>query len=150
MNTNLETFKTELKAQIVASMKSGDTVRTLTLRSISNAITIKEKDASGKDVIVVDLLSSMAKTRKQSIEAYESAGNVELANQEKLELDIIEEFLPKMLSDDQIKCLISDMIAELGYKPTIKDMGTLMSKFKSEFPGQDASKVSAIIKSKIV
>lgn len=145
-----EEFKTMIKAQTVTSMKAGDSIRTQTLRSITNAITVYEKNNPGKDINVTDILSSMAKGRKQSIEAYSDAGNAELATMEKTELMIIEEFLPKMLTDDQITCLISDMISELGHTPTIKDMGTLMNKFKTEFPGQDGNKVSQIIKSKLV
>ncbi len=145
----LEEFKTVIKTQTVTAMKAKDSVRLLTLRSISNAIVLQEKDNTTKEINYIDILSSMAKSRKQSIDAYTKAGNSLLADAETTELNIIEEFLPKMLTDDEIKQFISNIISNLDYTPTIKDMGKILNTFKSEYPGQDMAKVSSIIKEKI-
>jgi len=143
----MQEFKEKLKNEIVASMKAKNTVRTLTLRSISNAIINAEK--SKIQLNHIDVLSSLAKSRKQSIEAYLKANNKALADQEQIELIIIEEFLPKVMDDEDIENLIIDIIEDLDNTPTIKDMGKILNKFKECAPGQDMAKVSLKIKSKI-
>lgn len=145
----MENFKEQLSSDMKEAMRAKDTVRLTTIRSIINAITVAEKNGSGKEINHNDILSTMAKQRRQSIEAFDAAGNQMLANSERAELTIIESYMPKMMSDEELTFAVNDLIFEMDTQLTMKDMGRVMNEFKNKYPGQDMSKVSAIIKQKI-
>lgn len=143
----MEKFKEQIKRDMIEAMKAKENVRLTTIRSITNAITIAEKNGSGKAVNHIDVLTSMAKQRRQSIEAFESAGNSLLADTEKLELVIIESYLPKEMTDAEMETAIDELIWDRVL--TQKDMGSVINAFKTKYPGQNGQKISAIVKSKI-
>jgi len=143
----MEQFKEKLKQDLNDSMKSHEKLRLITLRSITNAITVAEKDGSGKDVNHIDILTRLAKQRRESIELYEKAGSSLLADIEKKELAIIEEYLPKEMNDQEIEKEIDLLIGDKVL--TQKDMGPIINAFKTKFPGQNGGKISQIVKSKI-
>lgn len=140
----METLKLKLQTELVSAMKSKDSVELLTLRSIMTALTNAEK--SGKSVNEMDILKTLAKQRRQSIEAYEGASKMDLAEQEKTELLVIERFLPKAMTESEIKVIVTEMVSELDSFDQ-KMMGSVMGKFNKEYPGQDGKVVSQIIKS---
>jgi len=144
----MEKFKEQIKRDMIEAMKAKEAIRLTTIRSITNAITVAEKNGSGKEVNHIDVLTTMAKQRRQSIEAFESAGNSLLADTEKIELEIIESYLPKEMSDAEMESAIDTIIA--GRQLTLKDMGSVMNSFKTQYPGQNGQKISMIIKSKLV
>lgn len=139
----LEEFKHMLKADIITAMKSENKLEVMTLRSISNAITNAEIAERGKDLNYIDILSTLAKQRKQSIDAYKEAGKTDLANTEALELNIIEKYLPKSMSESELTDALNEMIGE--QELTKKDMGRIVGEFRTKYPGQDMKFVSGLI-----
>ena len=141
-----------VKAAQIAAMKAGDKDRTAATRSI--LAKIKDKDielrtrdaAPDDDAMVTDVLQKMAKQRRESIEMFESGGRTELAAAEKMELAVIEEFLPAQLSDAETAALIEGIKTELG-ADGMKDMGRVMGELKKRHGTEiDMSKASALVK----
>jgi uncharacterized protein YqeY len=129
-------IRDDIKAATIAAMKAGEKDRTAALRQISAKIKDRdiEERTSGKaipdDELVVSVLQKMAKQRRESIEMYESGGRQELADKEKAELAVIEEFLPQMMDEAATKAAIEAIKAETG-AASMKDMGTVMAELKA-------------------
>lgn len=112
------------------------------------ARTQDKPDGIGEDEIL-SMLQSMVKQRRDSIDMYEQGGRLELAEQEKQEIVIIERFLPKQMSEDEINDVVSALITEIG-ATGLKDMGNTMSALRERFAGQmDFAKASAIVKARL-
>lgn len=134
------------------ALKAGDKRRTATLRAINAAIKDKDIDARGQgkeplsDQDVLALLQKMVKQREESLGIYEKAGREDLATVEREEIAILNEFLPKGLSEAEIEAAIIDAIAKVGAKDG-KDMGKVVASLKADFPGRiDFGKASAKIR----
>ena len=98
------------------------------------------------DVLVVDVLQKMAKQRRESITLYEQGGRQELAEVEKAELAVIEEFLPQQMGEDEVKAAIAAIIAETG-AAGMKDMGKVVAALKAKHGSQlDMGKASGLVK----
>ena len=145
----------ELKARIQdavkAAMRAGDRRRLGTLRLVTAAIKQREVDERIEldDEQVIALLSKQVKQRQESISHYEAAGRDELADQERYELAILQEFLPQPLSDNEIDALIDDAIAETA-AASLRDMGKVMGLLKPRLTGRaDMAAVSARIKARL-
>jgi uncharacterized protein YqeY len=129
-------IRDDIKAATIAAMKAGEKDRTAALRQISAKIKDRdiEERTSAKaipdDELVVSVLQKMAKQRRESIEMYESGGRQELADKEKAELAVIEEFLPQMMDEAATKAAIEAIKAELGAS-SMKDMGAVMAELKA-------------------
>jgi len=136
----MDTISEDLKR----AMKSGDKIRLETIRTIRAALLEKqvEKRPSGgmtpEDEIGV--LISSAKKRKESIEIFRSAGRNELADQEEKELVIIQEYLPKQLSPNEIEDIVKCKIAEIGAAGA-KDFGKVMPAVMKELKGKADGKI---------
>jgi uncharacterized protein YqeY len=133
---------------VKAAMKAKDKPRLGVLRLITAAIKQREVDEqiTLDDNQVLAVLEKMVKQRKDSIAQYEKAGRDELAQQEALEIDIIQDYLPEQLSDDEIDALIAEAISSTG-AASMKDMGKVMGMLKPRLAGRaDMGKVSQIIK----
>lgn len=139
-------FKGSIQEQTRIAMKAKDQLRVETLRSITNAITVQEKNAPGKDINHIDILSTMSKQRTQSIDAYTAGGNTEAADKERQELAIIQEFLPKTMSDSELVLALNEVVSGITPVPTIKEMGKVVAAFRTAYPGQDMGKVSGMVK----
>jgi hypothetical protein len=101
------------------------------------------------DTRALAVLDKMVKQRRDSIKQYEDAGRQELADVELAEIDVIQEFLPKQLSEDEIAELVDKAIADTGAKG-MQDMGKLMGVLKPQLQGRaDMGKVSGLVKSKL-
>ena len=135
------------------AMRSKDKLRLSTLRLVNAAI--KDKDIALRtedrpDGVssseILQILGKMVKQRQESAKAYEEGGRLGLAEQELSEIKIIEEFLPRQLSDDEVSKVIKDTIALVGAS-SIRDMGKAMGSLKGQYTGQlDFGKVGAMIK----
>jgi uncharacterized protein YqeY len=134
------------------AMKARDQRRTATLRSINAAI--KDKDIAnrgeGKGPLANDeilaLLQKMVKQREESFAIYAEAGRNDLATVEKEEIDILNEFLPKQLTEDEIEAAIQAAIVKTGSAGT-KDMGKVIASLKADYPGRiDFGKASGKVK----
>lgn len=142
-----------------SAMKEKAADRLSTLRLINAAI--KDRDIAkrseggdGADVGVGDaeilqILGKMVKQRLDSAQAYEEGGRLELAEKERDEVLVIEEFLPRQLDDEEIAEAVDAAIAETGAE-SIRDMGRVMGELKAKYTGQmDFGKVGALIKGKL-
>ena len=142
-----------LDTNLKEAMKSQEKQRLATLRLINAAI--KDRDIAVRseentegvsDNEIILILSNMVKQRKQSIVQYEEGGRIELAEREREEIKIIEEFLPNQLSKQEIKEEITKIIQSKD-KLNIKDMGKIMGELKTNFSGRmDFGKASEIVK----
>ena len=146
-------MRSELNANLKEAIKSQEKQRVATLRLINAAI--KDRDIAVRseentegvsDAEIILILSNMVKQRKQSIIQYEEGGRIELAEREREEIKIIQEFLPNQLTDEEIHIEISKLI-DAREQLTIKDMGKIMSELKEKFSGRmDFGKASGIVK----
>ena len=131
------------------AMRAKDAIRVSTIRSIKAMIVNFEKANPGKSPDLDNLLKSAAKQRRQSIEGFEAGGYVEAADKERTELAIIESYLPKQMTKEEIALVVSLLI--IGCSATsIKDMGKVMGAFNAMHPGQNGQLVSEAIKSQLI
>ncbi len=135
-----------------SAMRAGDKPRLGTIRLILAAlkqIEVDERLDELTDERVIIVLDKMTKQRRESISQYEKADRNDLADQEKFELGIIQEYLPAALSEEEITELINSAITETGAS-SIKDMGKVMGILKPKMQGRaDMGKVSGQIKAKL-
>ena len=95
---------------------------------------------------ILSLLAKMVKQREESAKTYEDNGRPELAERERSEIEIVREFMPKALSEDEMKTAIASIVEDTG-ATCLKDMGKIMGRLKSEFAGRlDMGKAGAIVK----
>jgi uncharacterized protein YqeY len=137
-----------LNADVTAAQKARDEARLSALRFIKSAIQYKQvelkKDLTDADVI--DVLARQAKQRRESIEGFEKGGRADLVAKEKAELAIVEEYLPKQMSDDELAAEVKAAISESG-AASLKEMGKVMAVLNPKVKGKaDMGKVSGMVK----
>ena len=145
-----EQFTTMMKE----AMKAGDKRRLATVRMIQAALKDKDIEARGagktvSDDEILSLLQKMVKSRQESADIYAKAGRPELEQQEREEIAIITEFLPKQMSDDEMKAAIDAAVAETS-AASMKDMGKVVAALKAKYTGQmDFAKASGLVKARL-
>ncbi len=135
------------------AMREREVKRLSTLRLVNAAIkdrdiaTRTEESAEGvSDAEIMGILAKMIKQRQDSSKIFEEAGRIELAEGERAEIKVIEEFLPKQLSESEVEAAIAAAVAEVGAS-SIRDMGKIMGVLKGKYTGQmDFGKVGAAVK----
>ena len=141
-----------LKAAQISAMKAGDKPRLAAVRLI--LAKVKDRDIELRtantqpddDALVVEVLQKMVKQRRESITLYEAGGREELADIERGELVVIEEFLPARLSEDDVKSVIAAIIAETGATGP-KDMGKVIGALKAHHGTEiDMGAASGLVK----
>ena len=145
-----------LKEQIVkdmtAAMKSKEAARLSTLRMVKAAMQNREIEKGGEltDEELSRLLQSLVKQRRDSVEQYEKAGRAELAEKERAEIAVIEEYLPRAATREEIEQAVAEAIAETG-ATSLKEMGALMKAAMSRLAGRNADgrTVNEIVKQKL-
>lgn len=150
----------ELRARVNVAlkdaMKAKEADRLSTLRLINAAIKDRDIEARGSgsdegvgDDVVLGILGKMVKQRQESAKVYEEGGRLELAEKELSEIKIIEDFLPRQLSEDEVAAQIDAAIADVG-ADSIRDMGKVMGVLKGKFTGQmDFGKAGPMVKAKL-
>ncbi len=138
------------------AMRAKDAPRLSTLRLINAAI--KDRDIAARsednpdgvsDAEILSILAKMIKQRQESAKTYEEAGRIELGERERAEIKVIEEFLPRQLSQAEVEAAIQGVIAEIGAS-SIRDMGKVMGALKARYNGQmDFGKAGAAIKASL-
>tara|TARA_Y100001968_G_scaffold63336_1_gene54113 strand:+ start:557 stop:988 length:432 start_codon:yes stop_codon:yes gene_type:complete len=138
------------------AMKDKSTERLSTIRLINAAI--KDRDIAARtegkengvgDDEVLAILAKMTKQRQESAKTYEEAGRLDLSERELAEIKVIEEFLPRQLTDSEIQSAVSEAIKEVGAN-SIRDMGKVMASLKSKYAGQmDFGAVGALVKNNL-
>lgn len=145
-------LKDRITEDLKAAMKSGDKIRLETVRSIKKDLIEKEtaeKRATRGDLTPdeeLDVLLVMAKRRRDSIEQFTGAGRLDLVDQEKAELKVIEDYLPKQLSETEVREIISKVISQTG-AASAKDTGKVMGAAMKELKGKaDGTLVQQLVK----
>ncbi len=136
----------DIQGQVKEAMKAGDAKRRDALRLVYNALKNeyieKREDLTPEEEITI--LTREAKKRREAIEAYNQAGSPERAEQEAYELEIIDAFLPAGLTEEDVKKMIDELVAELqitSKKDLGKLMKALMPKIKGRFDGKEAKRL---------
>ena len=150
----------ELRALINTAMKQAmrdkATARLSTVRLINAAI--KDRDIAARaegndegvdDAEVLAILGKMTRQRKESARTYEEAGRFDLSERELAEIEVIEEFLPRQLSPEEIEAAIADAVQSIG-ADSIRDMGKVMGALKAKYTGQmDFGAVGPMVKDRL-
>ncbi len=144
----------QIQKDIVAAMKSRDEARLSTLRMVKTALKNREieKMSPLDDKESQQVLSTLIKQRKDSIEQFTKGGRQEMADKEAAEITVIEAYLPKAASEADIIAGVKAVIAEMG-SPTVKDMGSVMKNVMAKFASQgmrvDGKVVSDAVKKEL-
>lgn len=148
-------LKDRIGEDIKTAMKAKDKMRLETVRSIKKSIIEKESEirAQGRESLdegeELELLSRLAKQRRDSIDQYRQGGREDLAEQESQELVVIESYLPEPLSEEELTAAIEEAIAAAG-ATSAKDMGKVIGPLMQKFKGRiDGKKVQTMVKEKL-
>ena len=146
-------MRDKINSAMKQAMRDKEALRLSTLRLVMAAI--KDRDIAARvdgvdnsvsDDEILSILAKMIKQRKDSAAAYDNAGRAELAAQEKSEIEIITDFLPKQLGDNEIEDAVKKVINDSGASG-IRDMGKVMGLLKSTYAGQmDFGKAGGVVK----
>ncbi|WP_416916714.1 MAG: GatB/YqeY domain-containing protein [Roseicyclus sp.] len=149
-------LRERIGAGLKAAMRDKDAARLSTLRLINAAI--KDQDialrgegrADGVDeASVLAILGKMVKQRQESARAYEEGGRLELAEKERAEIGVIEEYLPRQLSAEEVEAAVTRAIADTG-AAGLRDMGRVMAALKEKYTGQmDFGAVGPMVKARL-
>lgn len=146
-------LREDLQNALKEAMKEKNMAVVGAVRLIIAGLKEKDVEARGKgkekaeDTELLAMMQTMIKQRNESVKIYIEGNRPGLAEKEKAEIEVIERFLPKQLSDDEVNKVIQSVIASIGAQ-SIKDMGKVMAALKNEYAGQmDFGKASGIIKS---
>ncbi len=141
-----------IDAALKEAMKSRDKVRTATFRLINAAITDRDIDerSKGRDGIsndeILAVLAKMIRQREESARIYEENGRLEMADQERQEIDVISEFLPEQMCEEDVEAVCREVVQETGAQG-LRDMGKCMGALKERYAGQmDFGKASSVVK----
>ena len=141
-------LKTQLTEDMKTAMRAKDQVSLSTIRLINAAIKKFEVDdrTEADDAKVISLLTKMVKQRKDSAKIYTEAGRQDLADKENAEIEILNRYLPQMMSAEEIKTVVEAVIAETGASG-MADMGKVMGVLKTRLAGKaDMGEVNKILK----
>jgi uncharacterized protein YqeY len=151
-------LRTQLRDSLKAAQKNRDETRTSTLRLILAAL--KDRDIASRgagsggqeeigDDEILNLLQTMIKQRRESMTLYEQGGRKDLVDKEQQEIDVIQSFLPKQLSEKEMADAVKETIASIG-ATSIKDMGRTMAALKERYAGRmDFAKASGLVKQQL-
>ena len=141
-------LKTQLTEDMKTAMRAKDQVSLSTIRLINAAIKQFEVDerTEADDAKVISILTKMVKQRKDSAKIYTEAGRQDLADKENAEIEILNRYLPQMMSVEEIKTVVEAAIAETGASG-MADMGKVMSVLKTRLAGKaDMGEVNKVLK----
>lgn len=137
----------QVRSDTNTALKAGDKERVQALRLISSELQKAAKEASNGDETAV--LQRERKRRLEAADAYADAGREDLADSERREAAIIEEYMPEQLSDEELHAIVGDVVAELGASSP-QEMGKIMSMVMPKVQGRaDGKRVSAVVREKL-
>ena len=141
-----------INEDLKAAMKSGDSVKLNTIRSIRAQLIELSKRGTGTSITPEEEMTALlaaAKKRKEAIEMYKKAGRNDLADQEKRELDIINTYLPKQMSREEVEILVKKIIGNIGATSS-KDFGKVMPVAMKELKGKiDGKVIQEVVKQQL-
>lgn len=141
-------LKEKLMADLKNCMKEKLELRKNVIQMVRAAILQVEKDKQIelKDEQIVEIMAKEAKKRRDSLSDYEKSGRTDLIEQIKKEISIIEEYLPKQLSKDEVKEIVKNIVTEIG-ATSMKDMGAVMKAAKEKIgPASDGRTINEVVK----
>ena len=145
-------LKERITSDMTAAMKSKDASRLSTLRMVKAAVQNREIEKGGEltEEELTKVLQSLVKQRRDSVEQYEKAGRAELAEKERAEIAVIEEYLPRAASREEIERAVEEAVAETGAS-SLKEMGAVMKAALARLAGRNADgrTVSEVVKAKL-
>jgi uncharacterized protein YqeY len=144
-------LKERIVKDMTAAMKAREAARLSTLRMVKAALQNREieKGEPLTDDETAKLLQSLVKQRRDSVEQYDKAGRAELAEKERAEIAVIEEYLPQAASREEIERAVAEAIAETGAS-SMKEMGAVMKAAQAKLGGSaDGRAVSEIVRAKL-
>lgn len=145
-------LKERITSDMTAAMKSKDASRLSTLRMVKAALQNREIEKGGEltDEELTKTLQTLVKQRRDSVEQYEKAGRAELADKERAEIAVIEEYLPQAASREEIEQAVAEAVAETGAS-SMKEMGAVMKAAQARLAGRNADgrTVSEVVKSRL-
>ncbi|WP_323020069.1 GatB/YqeY domain-containing protein [Pararhodobacter sp.] len=149
-------LRTRISEDLKTAMKAKDQLRLSTLRLINAAIKDRDialrgqgEDREMSEGEITSVLSRMVKQRQESARAYEEGGRLELVERELAEIAVIEDYLPRQLSDEEVEAAIAEAIAELEAN-SIRDMGRVMNALKAKYTGQmDFGAIGPVVKARL-
>ena len=144
-------LKSQITEQMKDAMRAKDTARLGAIRLLLAAIKQREVDERIEltDADIISVIEKMLKQRRDSITAFEGAGRTDLADIEKFEVTVLQTYMPKQMSDDEISQIITQVIADIGAQGA-KDMGKVVGLVKPLVAGMaDMGKVSGLIKARL-
>jgi uncharacterized protein YqeY len=143
----MNTFKQKIEEQIVDALRASNSELLTVLRDIKSQIVNEEKNNKNQELDeaqIMKVLEKMAKSRKQSIDLFIQGNRPELAEKENYELSVIESFLPKKLSAEEVKSIIEEIIKTNNYA-TKRETGMVIKKFNESYAGMsDGGTISKI------
>ncbi len=146
-------METRIQKDLVAAMKEKNIRKIAAIREIKTAImkfkTAADYKGTCTDADIVGIIQKLVKQHTESYDIYKEAGRIDLATEEFDQMEYLKEYLPQMMSNEQLEKVIDEVIKDLSIS-TMKDMGKVMGHLKETFPNQyDAKHASAYIKSKL-
>jgi uncharacterized protein YqeY len=145
-------LRDDINNAVKEAMKAKEERKLSTLRMVNSSIKNADIEARGQgkqplsDEDILGLLQKMIKQRQESVELYDKGGRAELAAQEREEIAVISAYLPKQMSDDEVKAAIAAVITDTG-AAGMKDMGKVIGALKAKYAGQmDFGKASGLVK----
>ncbi len=142
-------LETKINTDLKEAMKAKDQVRLRGIRAVKSAILLLKTDGSGKEIdekAEIKMLQKLIKQRKDSLEIYEKQGREDLAVKEREEIEVISEYLPEQLSNEELEAKLKEIISETGAS-SMKDMGKIMGIANQKFAGKaDGKTISGIVK----
>ena len=145
-------LKERIVGDMTAAMKAQDAGRLSALRMVKAAVMNREKENNTEltDQEVTKVLQSLVKQRRDSVEQYEKAGREELAAKERAEITVIEEYLPRAATREEIEEAVAAAIQETGAS-SLKEMGAVMKAAQGRLSGKsaDGRAVSEIVKARL-
>ncbi|MCF7885336.1 MAG: GatB/YqeY domain-containing protein [Candidatus Marinimicrobia bacterium] len=143
----LEKITEDMKKAMKNKQKNRMQVLRLLRSDLKTAMIDKKGEFTEEDAMAV--ITKAAKNRKESIESYKKGDREDLVEEEQKELEVIEEYLPEQMSDNEIKALVDEVIEETG-ATSMSDMGKVMGTIMPQVKGKaDGNKVQAIVRSKL-
>lgn len=150
------TLRARIAIELKQATKSRDTLRLSTLRLINATIKDREIARRGEDETqeiqdsdIIAIIGRMVKQRQESARAFEEGGRMELAEKERAEIAILEDFLPRQMTESEIHAVIEAEIESSGAN-SIRDMGRVMAALKERYTGQvDFGKVGPMVRNRL-
>ncbi|CAO3400122.1 MULTISPECIES: GatB/YqeY domain-containing protein [Azospirillum] len=150
------TLRTQFNDSLKDAMRAKDQRAVSTIRMILAGLKDRDIEARGRGVTdgideagILSMLQGMVKQRTESAAMYEQGGRPELAQQEREEIAVIERYLPRQMSEEEVAAAIDAIVTELG-AASIKDMGKVMAELKARHAGQmDFAKAGGLLKARL-